>query len=1125
MTRVGGTNPPTAARLVGPASRLPAHERGAFLDRECAGDAALRREVEELLGYLDPRFMEQGPVAGPLISPELVPDPSDVLPEGTRIGMYTVRRVLGQGGMGVVYLAEQENPRRDVALKVVRAGIASPSVLRRFQREAGLMGRLQHPGIVQIFEAGEAEVGRGRQPYLAMEYVPGPTLNTYVQGRSVRERLEVVAKVCDAVEHAHDRGLIHRDLKPGNILVSESGQPKVLDFGVAREPIGATTTLATSVGQLIGTLAYMSPEQAGADPSRVDARSDVYSIGVILYEALTGRLPVRVRPDAVAESVRAIREDEPARPGSINRVLRGDIETITLKALEKDPDRRYQTARHLAADIRRYLAGEPIVARQDSALYVLQKKLRRYRWAVGAGAAFIAVVSAFAVYSIVQAQAMKVLAGREREAKNEAQNAADRATAAEAARREELRLSNLERGRLLSRSGDAGEGEALLWRAHLQKPDSALSHWALREYYAGVPCLSSFRAGPQVVRTLALSDDAKALVITGWDGSTEVWDLEMSVRRHAFAGPPASQRGVLIPSGLMVTGSRPGAVTIWDVREASVRGELAEAGADTVIAVSRDGLLGASGNAAGELILWDLPAQRRVRSIATGHTGGITAVALSPDGRAVATGGRDRAARLWDVDTGERRGESKGLSGWVTSLMFSSDGGRLACGSSNWKASVWDLRTGAARTFADDQGVVPFVAYVKGESLIAAMGEYGISLYDASTLAYVGDLGNHGEPVVRMEVARGGDRLVSISRDSLVKVWDFSSDGPARWLETDQAPAHTELNIGAPSADGSLLATVSSSGGVEIWSKEGDFIRYLPGPGKLGQYDVSISQAANLVAAAANDGVIRVWNVDGSVAGTEGRAFRELRGHRGIVNCVRFAPTGDVLASSGDDGKVFLWNAATGERLHELAGQGGRLNRVRFGDSGGVVLATSARHVNVWDARTGELLPPLPIGDADVFSLDVSPDGRTVAVGYRKRAIGLFDLPTRTHLADLTGHSELPWNLAFSPDGTMLLSCTAAGSLKFWDVASRVCLATFRDDGHGWIMPVAFIPGSTRVLVGHQFRGVSIWDTTFFDRHIRGNAQEQLRRLAADLGEETVGRAKDWVEKLSAVDSRPTPPR
>ncbi|HUN81218.1 MAG TPA: serine/threonine-protein kinase, partial [Phycisphaerae bacterium] len=360
----------------------------------CEGDVELREFVEQLLN--NDQSGPDGFLGTPVVE-SMAPQPPP-----PRIGRYLVARVIGEGGMGVVYEARQDLPQRTVALKVIRPGLASRGLLRRFQLEAEVLGQLQHPGIAHIYEAGTAELvspggHKVEQPFFAMEYIRGkPLIDAAEEGQlKLRDRLELIARIADAVHHAHQHGVVHRDLKPGNILVDAQGQPKILDFGVARltDSDTQTITLQTDVGQLVGTIPYMSPEQVTGDSRQIDTRSDVYALGVLMYELLTGRLPHDLRNRSIPEAARIIREEEPSRLSSVNTVFRGDVETIVAKAIEKEKDRRYQSAEQLAADIRRYLRDEPIVARPATRMYQLRKFARRNKLLVGATAAIILVLT------------------------------------------------------------------------------------------------------------------------------------------------------------------------------------------------------------------------------------------------------------------------------------------------------------------------------------------------------------------------------------------------------------------------------------------------------------------------------------------------------------------------------------------------------------------------------------------------------------------------------------------------------------------------------------------------------------------------------------------------------------
>ncbi|MFO0855727.1 MAG: serine/threonine-protein kinase [Phycisphaerales bacterium] len=364
------------------ASELHGGSRTQFLARLKLEEPDLHPEVDELvrLSEAESPFFDSGArnLAGIIIGR----DKDETLPR--KMGKFELQRVLGEGGMGVVYLASEEFPKRTVALKLVRPEVTTPALVRRLSHEASALSLVRHPCIAQLYEAGFVDDRFGRRvPYLAMEFVDGPSLSDYIKNKQLplRDKLNLMALLCDGVDHAHRRGVVHRDLKPGNVFVSSDGNPKILDFGIARLTEDADQGSFTGSGFIVGTIAYMSPEQLSGEAHLIDSRCDVYALGVMLYETLTGELPIDVKSMGVAAAAAKVRTVDPKLLGTFDRNMRGDVESIVAKALEKDPRKRYQSAAELASDIRRYLNDEPVTASKQTALYQVSKLVRRNKLA------------------------------------------------------------------------------------------------------------------------------------------------------------------------------------------------------------------------------------------------------------------------------------------------------------------------------------------------------------------------------------------------------------------------------------------------------------------------------------------------------------------------------------------------------------------------------------------------------------------------------------------------------------------------------------------------------------------------------------------------------------------------
>jgi serine/threonine protein kinase/Flp pilus assembly protein TadD len=468
------------------AAKLPVEQRGAYLQEACAGDTALRARIEGLLKAHEGAgsFMEEP--AAPARKTIVLTLPPDEK-AGDKIGNYKLLQQIGEGGCGVVYMAEQEEPvRRRVALKVIKLGMDTKSVIARFEAERQALAMMDHPNIAKVLDAGATDTGRS---FFVMELVRGIKITDYCDQNKLTttERLELFVQVCNAIQHAHQKGIIHRDIKPSNILVTlHDGKPvpKVIDFGIAKATQGRLTdqTLFTAFEQFIGTPAYMSPEQAEMSGLDIDTRSDIYALGVLLYELLTGRTPFdpkELMQSGLDELRRTIREKEPAKPSTklstllaadltavaqhrqsdapkLIHLLRGDLDWIVMKSLEKDRTRRYETANGLAADIQRYLTNEPIVARPPSTVYRFQKLVRRNKatvTALGAGVAALVIGLILSLYLFIQE---RVALKREIEAEQVEKQLQERAEAAAAEGRQ------LMKAELLLMQGDYDGSEKVL---------------------------------------------------------------------------------------------------------------------------------------------------------------------------------------------------------------------------------------------------------------------------------------------------------------------------------------------------------------------------------------------------------------------------------------------------------------------------------------------------------------------------------------------------------------------------------------------------------------------------------------------------------------------------------------
>jgi WD40 repeat protein/predicted Ser/Thr protein kinase len=1032
--RPGGEGPPDQRgriwALFDQAADLPPAAQRALLDAACADDPDLRAQVEQLLtndarlqGDDGTEFL-QSPLLRSAPDPPPAGDPSTLAgqpPLPAQLGRYRIVRPLGEGGMGTVYEAEQDDPRRTVALKVMRPGLDSAELRKRFAQEARILGRLHHAGIAQVYDAGATADGR---LYFAMEFIHGLPLGEHVRLRGLTPpgRLELVARVCDAVEHAHQQGVIHRDLKPANILVEETGQPKVLDFGVAHATGGGLldTSAHTRTGQILGTLGYMSPEQVAGDPQAIDARSDVYALGVILYELLADRLPLLLDHLPLLEVIRVVREVEPSRLGSVNTAFRGDVETIVGKALAKDKARRYASAGELAADIRRHLGNEPIRARPPSALYQLRKFARRHKALVGGVLATVAALVLGLVGTIL-------FAVGEAQEKHKAQFQAYRARIAAAVAALSMHdVADAER-QLKDAPEELRDWE---WR-HLQsRLDDSSAVLPLPTGSTAFPLTPAFLIGAP--------DRLQAADLT----PAGLWltDLEGGEPRTLPLGPerPRSLSAIQTRRGLRVA-VWVGDTTFELLDEAGrvlCRVEIPEARGPGPVIVSADGTRLAHGFNDGEqsrLAVFDATTGKRT-AVCDGHREMIWAFAFSPDGTRLASGSEDRTARVWDAASGALLATCRGHTSKVLSTAFRPDGARLVTTSADGTVRQWDAATGQEVEAPYDRHTAEVFTAVynpDGQWVASAGADRTVRVWQATGRQDVAVLHGHTEAVKGVAFAADGRRLASLSveegrlrlGDDTVRVWEVDPEATLPVLR-----GHTSY-----------------------------------------VYPVAFSPDGRWLASGDWDGKVRLWDA------ATGELCATLR-HPRYVHSLAFLPDGRWLVSGsfGDD-RLRIWDLATARGLREIPGPGRDFRSLTVSPDGRRVAAWAGDpqppQLRVCDLRSGEQLFA-----AAGRSLAYSPDGRWLAVVWAEdeTTVVLLDAQTHETVAHFRGHEKYVQSVAFSPDSSRLASCSWDHKVRLWQVDSGACQVLH---GHtGEVFGAAFHPDGTRLATAGRDRAIWLWD-------------------------------------------------